>query len=94
MVKFAFDRIENNVGKGENAGYKHFFSFPTMFSERYFPRAVDSVVMGKNNTKNKLLLVFILNFINPLPNENIYALSKMKPFANYKSVAQIGAIFL
>ena len=29
---FVFDRVENIVGKGENAGYQHFLLFPTMFS--------------------------------------------------------------
>ena len=26
-----FDRVENNVGKGENAGYQHFLLFPQCF---------------------------------------------------------------
>ena len=28
---FFFDRIENFVGKGENAGYQHFLLFPKCF---------------------------------------------------------------
>ena len=28
------EKIENIVGKGENAGYQHFLLFPTMFSTR------------------------------------------------------------
>ena len=28
-----FDRVENTVGKGENAGYQHFLLFP-----QYFPK--------------------------------------------------------
>ena len=28
MVQFFFDRVENIVGKGENAGYHQFFLFP------------------------------------------------------------------
>ena len=42
------DRVENIVGKGENAGYQHFllfpaFSpFPTMFSKGFFVRVVKS----------------------------------------------------
>ena len=27
-LKFVMGRIENNVGKGENAGYQHFLIFP------------------------------------------------------------------
>ena len=26
-----FDRVENSVGKGENAGYQHFLLFPQCF---------------------------------------------------------------
>ena len=31
MTVFLFDMAENNVGKGENAGYKHFLVFPQCF---------------------------------------------------------------
>ena len=27
-LKFVFGRVEDIVGKGENAGYQHFFLFP------------------------------------------------------------------
>ena len=27
MVRFVFDRLENIVGKGENAGYQHFLIY-------------------------------------------------------------------
>ena len=41
MIISVFDRVENIVGKGENAGYQHFFSpFPTMFCKGFFPRHV------------------------------------------------------
>ena len=30
-LKFALGRVENIVGKGENAGYQHFFFFPLFF---------------------------------------------------------------
>ena len=33
-VKFVLGRVENIVGKGENAGYQHFLLFP-----QYFPKA-------------------------------------------------------
>ena len=43
--QFFQDRIENFVGKGENAGYQHFLLFPTMFSKASFlgPSIVSSV---------------------------------------------------
>ena len=37
-LKFTLGRIENIVGKGENAGYH----FPTMFSKAFFSRGVTS----------------------------------------------------
>ena len=33
MMIFTFDRIKNIVGKGENAGYRHFLLFPLSFQE-------------------------------------------------------------
>ena len=37
-LKFALGRVENNVGKGENAGTQHFLLFP--FSHYVFKRPV------------------------------------------------------
>ena len=31
-----FDRVENIVGKGENAGYQHFLLFPQCFQKASF----------------------------------------------------------
>ena len=31
MMISLFDRLENTVGKGENAGYQHFLFFPQCF---------------------------------------------------------------
>ena len=31
MMQYFFDRVENFVGKGENAGYQHFLLFPQCF---------------------------------------------------------------
>ena len=39
---FILGRVENNVKKGENAGYQHFPPFPTMFSEGLLYRVVQS----------------------------------------------------
>ena len=41
-LKFVMGRVENIVGKGENAGYKHFLFFLTMFSKAFFFRVVKS----------------------------------------------------
>ena len=36
MMVSVFDRIENTVGKGENAGYQHFPLFPLSFQKASF----------------------------------------------------------
>ena len=35
-LKFLFERVENIVGKGENAGYQHFLLFPQCFQKDSF----------------------------------------------------------
>ena len=34
---FVLDRVENIVGKGENAGYQHFLLFPQCFQITFYP---------------------------------------------------------
>ena len=36
MMNPFFVRVENNVGKGENAGYQHFLLFPQCFQKASF----------------------------------------------------------
>ena len=36
ILKFVLGRVENIVGKGENAGYKHFLLFPQCFQKASF----------------------------------------------------------
>ena len=36
LAKFVHDRVENIVGKGENAGYQHFLLFHQCFQEASF----------------------------------------------------------
>ena len=43
------DSAENIVGKGENAPDKHFFPFPTTFSNGYFFRAIKSDLCDKDS---------------------------------------------
>ena len=33
MKRLVFERVENIVGKGGNAGYQHFLHFPTLFTK-------------------------------------------------------------
>ena len=35
-VKFLLERVENSVGKGENAGYQHFLLFPQCFRKDFY----------------------------------------------------------
>ena len=41
MMSSLFDRVENTLGKGENAGYQHFLLFP-VFSEAFLFRVIKS----------------------------------------------------
>ena len=42
MMISVFDRIENIVGKGENADYQHFLLFPQCFQKASFLGVVKS----------------------------------------------------
>ena len=37
MIISVFNRVENTVGKGENAGFQHFLLFPQCFEKASFP---------------------------------------------------------
>ena len=37
-LKFVLGRVENIVGKGENAGHQHFLLFPQCFQKAFFPQ--------------------------------------------------------
>ena len=43
MMISVFDRIENILGKGQNAGYQYFFPFLTMFTKGFFLGVVKSL---------------------------------------------------
>ena len=46
-LKFALGRVENIVGKGENAGFQHFLLVPQYFQELTFViKSQDSEVKG------------------------------------------------
>ena len=55
MVIFLLDRVENTVGKGENAGYQHFLLFPWCFPK--------PSITGDHSLKAWLLLD-----LNTIPN--------------------------
>ena len=39
-LKFVLGKVENTVGKGENAGYQHFLLFPQCFQKFSFPEVL------------------------------------------------------
>ena len=41
-MKIVFERVENIVGKGENAGYQHILLFPQCFQKASFLKIVNS----------------------------------------------------
>ena len=43
MIISVFDRVENIVGKGENAGYQHFLLFPQCLEKASFPESSKGV---------------------------------------------------
>ena len=45
MIISVCDREENILGKGENAGYKHFLLFPQCFENASFPGASKGVIV-------------------------------------------------
>ena len=51
------DRVENIVGKGENAGYQHFLLFLQCFENTSFPDASKGVIVWE--------------WVNSLPNEKL-----------------------
>ena len=47
MIISVFDRVENIVGKGENAGYQHFLLFPQCFGKATFPDMSKGVIVSE-----------------------------------------------
>ena len=64
-----FDRVENIVEKGENAGYQHFLLFPQCFQQACFPGASKGVIVWEQ--------------VNPFPNKPCFFL--FSPGLHYKS---------
>ena len=46
-LKFVLERVENIVGKGENAGYQHFLLFPQCFQKASTIGSLKSGLCGK-----------------------------------------------
>ena len=46
-LKFIWERVENTVGKGENAGYQHFLLLLQCFQKLSFPEVFKVGLCGK-----------------------------------------------
>ena len=44
-LKFILGRVENIVGKGENAGYKHFLLFPKCFQKASYTGLLKTAIV-------------------------------------------------
>ena len=53
VMIFVFDRIENIVGKGENAGYQHFLLFPQSFQRTLLKSEYEFFYMHDNCEKRE-----------------------------------------
>ena len=51
MIIFVFNRVENIVGKGENAGNQHFLLFPQCFEKASFPDTSKGVIVRERIKK-------------------------------------------
>ena len=60
MTISVFDRVENIVGKGENAGYQHFLLFPQCFEKASFPEMSKGVIVWEwvNEQMCHLMVLF------------------------------------
>ena len=63
MMISAFDRVENIVGKGENAGYQHFLLFPQCFHKASFLVSL-KVQIAKNSHCNRIHAAFTASHCN------------------------------
>ena len=66
-LKFVLRKVENIVGRGENAGYHHFLLFPQCFQKATYPVSL------------KVGIVCLR--VNPLPDDKILDWSKLKQIA-------------
>ena len=41
MMTIVFDRVENIVGRGENAGFQHFLLFPQCFQKAFYSESLE-----------------------------------------------------
>ena len=71
MMICVTDRVENIVGKGENAGYQHFLRFPQCFQKPYFPGSSKVGIMWERvNEFDKIIKA--VNLVQGIPCSDKY----------------------
>ena len=61
-LKLVLEKVENMVGKGENAGYQHFLLFPQCFQKPYLSgHKKTGIVRQRINTIHKPVAAVVLN---------------------------------
>ena len=55
MIISVFDRVENIVGKGENAGHQHFLLFPQCFEKAFFQTCQQVSLCGNGLSVKSLI---------------------------------------
>ena len=77
-MKFLLYRVENSVGKGENAGYQDFLVFPTMFSKGFVIRVVnkslpnDTAFADDKFKGSQMMELLVENIVGKGENTNTY----------------------
>ena len=66
MIISGLDRVENIVGKGENAGYQHFLHFPQCFEKAFFPDTSKGVIVWERVNCLPTVLSFNRNNVEKL----------------------------
>ena len=67
-LKFALGRVENMMGKGENAGYQHFLRFRQCFQKAFFSGVSKVSLCGKGLTHSHTMT--LLTTLGKKPFEN------------------------
>ena len=67
-LRFALGRLENIVGKGENAGYQHFLFFPQRFQKLSFSGSLKvGIVWERVNQYHMTLSLWLTHSLSPPP---------------------------
>ena len=63
IMGFVFERVENIVGKGENAGYQHFLLFLRRFQKASYPEMLKVRLLWQRVISNSLTYIFFSNIL-------------------------------